>query len=176
MRMNKKTLAVFICCLAAVAAGGVAIGLNWDALMGGKTATSQGVGMTVDPDAVDWEGELPEETQNPEEQTVSQVPMAKIPGYGALEFNAGTTQQAVNFVNPEGNQCYFIITLCLADGTELYQSQLIPPGKGLYEITLNQSLEAGEYENAKLQYRCISLEDGQTEYNGANVNLTLRVV
>lgn len=175
MGMNKKTWAVFICCLAAVAAGGVAIGLNWDTLTGGKTATSQGMGMTVDPDAVDWQGELPEATQDPEEGD-SQVPMAKIPGYGALEFQAGTTQQAVNFVNPEENQCYFIITLCLADGTELYQSQLIPPGKGLYEITLNQSLEAGEYEGAQLQYRCISLEDGQTEYNGANVNLTLRVV
>lgn len=176
MGMNKKTLAVFICCLAAVAAGGVAIGLNWNTLTGhGENTTAQGggVGMTVDPDAVDWEGELPDPTQDPEAS--AQVAMAKIPGYGALEFTAGDTQQAVSFVNPEDNQCYFILTLCLADGTVLYQSQLIPPGKGLYEITLTQPLEAGEYD-AQLQYRCISLEDGETEYNGANVNLTLRVV
>lgn len=176
MGMNKKNLAVFVCCLAAVAAGGVAVGLNWDTWMGGTAPTSQGVGMTVDQDAVDWVGELPEESDPPETERAGDVPVAKIPGYGALEFQAGTTTQAVSFVNPEENTCYFALTLRLADGTVLYQSQLIPPGKGIYEITLNQPLEAGEYEGARLQYRCFSLEDGQTEYNGANLNLTLRVV
>ena len=53
--------------------------------------------------------------------------------------------------------------------------QLIPPGKGLYEIELDTPLETGEYEGAQLQYRCIDMEDTSIEYNGANMALTLRV-
>ena len=93
----------------------------------------------------------------------------------ALDFVAGQTTQSVSFVNPEENDCYFIISILLPDGTNIYTSQLIPPGKGLYEIELDTPLETGEYEGAQLQYRCIDMEDTSIEYNGANMALTLRV-
>ena len=176
MRSKKLVIAlVAVVCLAAVCAVGVAVGLSWN--QGGGQGHSGGVTLSIDPNAEDWHGTLPEpeETAAAEDGEDSEVPTVQIPGYGALEFVAGATEQDVSFVNPEGNGCYFIISIALSDGTVIYTSQLIPPGQGLYHITLDQPLEAGVYENAQLQYRCISLEDQQTEYNGANVNLTLRV-
>ena len=183
MVLTKKLIVAIVAVVIVLTAAGVAVGLNWDSITGGGSSAG-GVGLTVDPNAVDWEGELPDEDvplsdrPEPEEGEVSGEDlegMISIPGYSALDFVAGQTTQSVSFVNPEENDCYFIISILLPDGTNIYTSQLIPPGKGLYEIELDTPLETGEYEGAQLQYRCIDMEDTSIEYNGANMALTLRV-
>lgn len=97
-----------------------------------------------------------------------------IPGYESLEFRAGTKVQNVEFDNPADNTCYFVMTLSLEDGTEIWKSDYLEPGVMYDCIVLNKELEAGEYENASLVYDCYALAD-KHELNGANISLTLNV-
>lgn len=114
--------------------------------------------------AVDWEGAKPRETGS-----VS-VGIA-IPGYKSITIDAGVTDVKVNLQNPAGNPCYFVISLLLDDGTQLYKSKMVEPGKGLYEITLSRALEEGEY-GAKVKYETFSLDE-LNSLNGAEVKITL---
>ena len=82
----------------------------------------------------------------------------------------------MNLYNPEQNTCYFRMTLLLSDGTQLWQSGLIEPGKGIYDITLEQTLAAGTYEDAVLKYECFAMDDAQTPLNGSEIKLTLNVI
>ena len=88
--------------------------------------------------AVDWQGAKPRETGG-----VTQG--IAIPGYKSITIDSGKSDVEVNLQNPEGNPCYFVISLVLDDGTVLYKSKMIEPGKGLYEISLSEPLEKGEY-------------------------------
>lgn len=98
----------------------------------------------------------------------------QIPGYKSISIAADTTDVAVSFQNPVENSCYFRISLILDDGTVLYQSELIPPGKEVREVTLAQPMPAGEYA-ATVKYDTFTLDD-QTPLNGANVKITLIVL
>ena len=122
--------------------------------------------LELEEGAVEWEGEQSHDTGDS-----STIPNIAIPGYKSITVEANKKDVKVNFQNPEGNPCYFEISLLLADGTELYKSKMIKPGKGLYEIKLNQPLEPGEYD-AVLKYDTYSLE-GLAPMNGAEINLTL---
>ena len=81
----------------------------------------------------------------------------------------------MNLYNPEVNGCYFVMSLLLPDGTEIWKSKMIAPGKGLYEITLSQTVSAGTYENSILKYECYKMDDSLTLLNGSEVKLTLEV-
>lgn len=122
----------------------------------------------VDPSAVDWEGAKAKQ-KNTEEAI-------RIPGFTQLTFDAQTTKQQVNFYNPEENDCYFKLSLMDAQGERLWQSDLIEPGKGLYEIELNKALAEGSYENAVLKYECFTYDENQSPLNGSEINLTIQVV
>ena len=95
-----------------------------------------------------------------------------IPGYAGIYFKAGTTQQTVDFHNPETNNCYFKISLYLSNDFLLYESDLIKPGEQLKEITINQKLEKGLYKNCLLVYQCYSLND-ETPLNGSTQNIEI---
>lgn len=96
-----------------------------------------------------------------------------IPCWDTLIMTADSTEQEVNFYNPEKNKnCDFQLTLTLEDGTKLWKSQLIPNGKAIYNITLNQTLEAGTYK-AIMKYDCFSRHGSQL--NGSNLNFNLIV-
>lgn len=95
----------------------------------------------------------------------------EIPGYKTIPIAADSTEVTVDFRNPEANNCYFVIHLSLEDGTELYRSELIPPGKGIQHISLSQPLAAGEYA-AAIRYDTYAM-DGQTPLNGAEIKVTL---
>lgn len=99
-----------------------------------------------------------------------------IPGFDMMNLKAGETKQAVNFFNPPQNSCYFKISLLLADRTQLWESKLIEPGMGLYEIEMNQALEAGKYEGAILKYECFAMNDALTPLNGSEITLVLNVL
>lgn len=109
---------------------------------------------------------------NTEPSGAAKMPSIEIPGYGSITLKAGQTAQNVSFPNPAENNCYFVISLYLPDGSLIYQSGLIPPAKAIYSIELLQTVSAGTYENAIMQYDCYRLDD-QSQLNGARTHLTL---
>lgn len=98
-----------------------------------------------------------------------------IPGYEMLELKANSKEQSLCMPNPPQNCCYFQICLYLEDGTLLWKSELIEPGKTSKPISLLEALEKGMYPNAVLRYSCYSQDEDLTPLNGAETKLTLWV-
>ena len=117
-------------------------------------------------------GGAPEPPAPAEEDTPAQI---AIPGYEGLTLQAGAKKQSIRLPNPEENDCYFQISLYLADDTLLWQSDLIKPGKTSAPITLSRILEPGAYPGATLRYACFRLDREKTPLNGAETKLTLWV-
>jgi hypothetical protein len=108
--------------------------------------------------------------------TPTEVPETiSIPGYAQLVMKAGELMQDVKLYNPEGNPCYFIISIILSDGTEIYKSGPIYPGQKIDVIKLSQPLKAGTYKDAVLKYSAFSTTNDEP-MNGANTKFTLEVV
>lgn len=100
----------------------------------------------------------------------------KIPGFDAMTLQAGTyTQQCDLLYNPEVNDCYFVVTLSLPDGTPFFQSGPLAPGRRLEVLELSRKLTAGTYEDAVLQYDCFAVDSGE-QLNGATVKFKLEVI
>lgn len=154
----QRALALVLCA-ALIVCGAVFLPRLWSGEEAGGPALPD-----LEQGAVDWEG-----TRN--NDTGGVVPGIAIPGYKSITIAANKTDVQVNFQNPEGNPCYFEISLILADGTVLYQSKMIEPGKGLYDITLSQPLAAGEYD-AVVKYDTFSLAQ-LSPMNGAEVQIKL---
>lgn len=166
MKKQKAKKGLFFLLIVAAVAGGLLLGMNWQRWFGEQPPTSQLA--EVDKNAQDWSGE-----QNQKKQ--KNAASIAIPGYDQIQLEAGEETQAVNLHNPEKNTCYFKMSLLLPDGTKLWESKLIEPGKAVYELTLNQALAAAEYSDAVLKYECFALDD-QRPLNGSEIKLTLRVV
>lgn len=98
-----------------------------------------------------------------------------IPGFEKLVMKAGQTDQVASFYNPEANECFFRISVLLADGTELFRSGMIKPGQKIEELEISQSLKAGTYKDAVLRYDCYAMESLQP-MNGAETILNLEVL
>ena len=96
-----------------------------------------------------------------------------IPGYEMLELKANSKEQSLCMPNPPQNCCYFQISLHLEDGTLLWQSELIEPGKTSKPIVLSKALNKGMYPNAVLRYSCYSQDENLSPLNGAETKLTL---
>lgn len=124
--------------------------------------------LDIDSSAVAWDGKRNKAAEN-------EVATIAIPGFEKVILNADETMQEVNFHNPEINDCYFKLTLIHPDGSILWTSDLIEPGKGMYSIELEKALAVGEYADAVLKYECFSLDD-QSPLNGSEINLKLVVV
>lgn len=118
--------------------------------------------LDIDQNAVD---------NDPNSQVNSSGSGIQIPGFKAININANSKNVQVSFSNPQGNPCYFVVSLMLEDGTELYKSKMIPPGKGVYNISLEKALSKGEY-NGILKYETYGI-DGLNPMNGANLKLTV---
>lgn len=166
--MNKTAKTILIALLAVVlVGGGVFVGMNWNSWFGREEtpATAE-----VDPDAEDYTGDRDTYTGQKNTDTID------IPGFGTMNFKAGATEQAVNLYNPEQNTCYFKMTILLDDGTKLWESELVEPGKAIYDLTLDKPLDAGVYENATLKYECFAMNEEQTPLNGSEIRFTLNVL
>lgn len=98
-----------------------------------------------------------------------------IPGFSQLTLDAGKCEQAVALSNPAENFCYFKISLILEDGTVIWVSDLVEPGKQSEPITLLQVLEAGTYENVTVHYDCFTMDDDLTQLNSGEIKITLNV-
>ena len=98
-----------------------------------------------------------------------------IPGYEGISLKADCKEQEIGFPNPAQNTCYFQITLMLADGTTLWQSELVKPGEVSEPITLNEPLAAGVYPNSLLKFDCYTMDGNMRSLNGAATKLTIHV-
>lgn len=170
--MNKTAKTILIV-LAAVflVGGGVFAGMNWNSWFGKEEApqTAETVA-EVDAGAEDYTGDRDTYTGQKNTETID------IPGFASMSFKAGATEQAVNLYNPEQNTCYFKMSILLNDGTKLWESNLIEPGKAIYELSLEEALFVGQYEDCTLKYECFDLNDAQTPLNGSEIKFTLNVL
>lgn len=98
-----------------------------------------------------------------------------VPGFESLTLQADSKKQEVVLSNPAENSCYFRISLLLSDGTVLWTSEEIAPGKTSKPIRLSQPLSQGVYTDAKLKYECFTMDSSRSALNGAEIKLTLRV-
>ena len=166
--MNKTAKRILLFLLAVLlVTGGVFAGLNWNRWFG-KEDTA--VTADLDENAEDYTGDR--EVYQGEKNTDT----IDIPGFETINLKAGTTGQSVNLYNPEQNTCYFKMSLILADGTVLWESDLVAPGKAIYDLTLMEALDAGEYADTILKYECFAMDDAQTPLNGSEIKLTLHVL
>ncbi|WP_455721541.1 hypothetical protein [Agathobacter sp.] len=95
-----------------------------------------------------------------------------VPGYEKLQLKADTKKQKVYLTNPKGNNCYFVMSLILEDGTVIWKSDYLEPGMAFDRIELEKPLEAGTYENVTLRYDCYALSD-KSELNGSAIKIEL---
>ena len=158
MKNNIITMAAVSLITAVIALGGVLIGIN----LAGRDSTPN------------------TDARNSTAATVETAPIEvpktiAIPGYAQLVMKAGDIVQNVELHNPAGNPCYFVISIILPDGTEVYRSGLIEPGQKTDAIRLSQPLKAGTYKGAVLRYSCYSTKD-KAPMNGADTKFTLEVV
>ena len=128
-------------------------------------SSSQGGGLVIDPNA----GEL----VNP--------PGITIPGFGSMTIPANTKElKGINLYNPTENADWYYLTykLCLLDKNDevsevLYESQLLPPGLYLQDITLSRGLAPGEYE-AVMKVQPYRIAD-KSPTNSADLRMTIIV-
>ena len=147
--MKKKTKIIIGILIAAVIA---AAGITWYVMnqKNQKTGSSSA-------EVVAWDVDIEEEEPSEEKGIL-------IPGYTSMVMKANTKEQTVSIG---------VIVLKLEDGTKLFESQELKPGEGLENITLDQELEAGEYQ-AVIEYKCYSLED-KSPLNGGSAEFKLYV-
>ena len=81
----------------------------------------------------------------------------KVIGFKRITVKAGRKDIDSYFINPSENKVYFVASLYLEDGTLLYKSNLIPPGKAIYRINISKPLEPGDYD-AVVYYETYSVE------------------
>lgn len=161
-------VASFALCLMLIA-GATVLALNMDkpevaSIAEEEIAAAASIPIELEEGAVDWEGVQ-------QKDTGGVTAGIAIPGYKSITIDANKTDVKVNLQNPEGNPCYFVISLVLDDGTQLYKSKMVEPGKGLYDITLTQPLAKGEY-GAMVKYETFSLQDSSS-MNRAQVKIIL---
>ena len=99
----------------------------------------------------------------------------EIAGFSSWHIPAGETKNLpITLKNPDGNPCYFSFSIILSDGETIYQSDMVPPGEAIKQITINRALSTGEYA-ATIHIDTNALEDGRA-MNKADLNLTITVL
>lgn len=122
-------------------------------------------GMKIEKNTVEWNQEMESADENADIQ---------IPYYSDIYMENSTNVIDMVLVNPKENECYFAYTFILSEtGEEIYQSDLIEPGRALEEVKLNQKMETGEYQ-LDIRIDTYSLKE-QTALNNAIVSTNLIV-
>jgi hypothetical protein len=113
-------------------------------------------------------------TSTPTPQQVIPDGSIAIPGFERLTVQ-GNSLDATGIHNPARNACYFVVSLLLENGTEIYRSEILSPGQFLGIAELKTPLAPGIYERAIIRYSCFALETMQP-LNGADITFTLEVL
>ena len=159
---NKIYLILIIVLLLAL----IGVGIYLIVSQSDKGPAYQGTSGSVDSEAAEWDDNLsaPSEIEG----------RILIPGYSGAKMQAGSDMLKLRIGNPSENTCYLQATLMLADGTVLYESGLIEPGKGFEEVKLLETLEAGTYE-AYVHYQGYSMDEDPQILNSCDSAFTLTV-
>lgn len=131
-----------------------------------RTDTGHASAMVIDPDAEEWEV--------PQNSSGGVTGGIEVPGYGDIVFTPGQKIQKLQVGNPPSNNCYFIISIAVDAGREIYRSGLIKPGSAITEIELSDTLAPGEYK-AEMRYECYTLDEEKKPLNSTVVGFTIRV-
>lgn len=134
----------------------------------------QSVPSSQEPDPVDTQTSNITTNTIGANSTTKTTDQIQIPGFDKLIFKSGTRSQEVTLSNPDGNTCFFVITLSLPDGSEFYRSAMIKPGEKIERIDLTKDIAAGTYDGCVMRYDCYDLTSFDS-LNGATNNFTLEV-
>lgn len=118
----------------------------------------------LDPDADAYNGEKPADKGDPNAANT------QVPGYKTVSVNSATGELSIAPHNPEGNPCYFVVSL-VSGGKELYKSKMLAPGQAVYNAKLSEIPAKGTYQ-ATVKYECFHLET-MSPLNGAEINVEL---
>ena len=97
-----------------------------------------------------------------------------VPGFDRLIVR-GRMLDAEHIHNPERNVCYFVVSITLADGLEVYRSGVLAPGQSVGVVELSSELAPGAYEGVTARYSAFSL-DSLSPLNGADIDFILEVL
>ncbi len=139
--------------------------------LGGNKAEGDAMSgkLEIDSSITDYDGGLKAPANMDQTQIV-------IPGFSKLYLKEGGDTVNTVLYNPENNPCFFQFNIVnKADGQVLYESKLVPPGKGINGFQLNRTFSAGEYP-AVIQFRTHDLEDPTINYNGSDMEITIVVI
>ena len=162
-KKSKKPLIIIIIVILVIAAAGAVLYFNWGNWFGNNPAQNTNSDFVIDPNAGD--GSVPTEAPQKAESI-------QIPGYPSITIAANTPNVKMALLNPEGNPCYFKFEIVLKDTDEtIYESQFVPPGKTITDVTLTRGLSEGEHP-ATIKISTVAL-DKETPLNGANVETVL---
>ncbi len=157
VRKNRKIWmigAVFVIVLAA----GITAGYF---LLGDRDTASNG--LKVQKNTIEWDQDMQSADKNADIQ---------IPYYGDVYMEGGSDKIDMTLVNPKENDCYFVYTFILSDtGEEIYQSDLIEPGRALTEADLEDEVPAGTYK-MDIRIDTYTMDDQKT-LNNAVVSTNL---
>lgn len=157
VRKNRKIWmigAVFVIVLAA----GITAGYF---LLGDRDTASNG--LKVQKNTIEWDQDMQSADENADIQ---------IPYYGDVYMEGGSDKIDMTLVNPKENDCYFVYTFILSDtGEEIYQSDLIEPGRALTEADLEDEVPAGTYK-MDIRIDTYTMDDQKT-LNNAVVSTNL---
>ena len=117
--------------------------------------------------------ENPQATSVPQKAGVKSNGQIAVPGYESLTLIADTVEQKVSLTNPAQNNCLFVISLYLPDGTLLWESEDILPGTASTPLALTTPLASGIYKDCKLHYSCFTTDENRVPLNSAEIKLNL---
>lgn len=124
----------------------------------------------IDPNVYDYTSSL----KRPDNIEDSKI---MLPGYGKFTIDKGSNEIDTVLFNPEGNPCFFQFILVEKGTNEvLYESKLVPPGKGISPIKMTKSFDKTGSYNAVLKFKTVDLENTTITYNGSEMEVTLNVV
>ena len=129
---------------------------------------NQEKGLVLSDDAEVWNKDVEDKSEGKEG--------IKIPGYGDITMSAEEDTWKLTLLNPEGNPCYFQYSLEIAEtGEEIYQSDLIEPGKAITEFAVKNVPDKGNYE-LYLNIHTFSIDENKEPLNGAQVKAKLHII
>ncbi len=100
-------------------------------------------------DDVVWSPQIEDGIYNDDDSLAEEIEQKQITIHGFTDWTipAGQTDSLpIALENSEGNPCYFSFSIVLQDGTKLYESDHVPPGESLRNITINKALEKGDHQ------------------------------
>lgn len=112
--------------------------------------------------------------ESPSAEAESKSSSIQIAGFQEWQIPAGEKESLpILLQNPKGNPCYFSFSIVLADsGETIYQSDMVPPGEAIRQVSLNRTFSPGVY-SAFVRIKTNLLDSGR-EANDAVFQITIR--